>query len=118
MNTSNMSTSNSRFPIPLALTFAVILVALYPACNASAAETLQWDYPTGVSITGFKVYCAKPGAALPSLPTVTVPATERTATVQTQLGRVNCVAKAYDADGESGPSNSVSYIERPTNLKN
>lgn len=95
-----------------------LLVLLMLAGPAYAAETLQWDYPSGVAIQGFNLYCAKPGDAWPSLPTVSVPAVARQATVQTQLGRVNCIVKAYDQDGESGNSNVVSYVERPTNLRN
>ena len=86
-----------------------------PRANAGS-ETLIWEYPTGTTITGFKGYCGTSAGQYSATPTWTVAASSKTATVTFPAARQYCVVRAYDATGESGNSNEVTFLERPTNL--
>ena len=91
------------------------LLAL-PASAAAAQETFAWDYGAG-AITGFKFYCGTAPGAYGTTPLATTTATVKQVTVTLPAGRQFCVVRAYDATGESGNSNEVSVLERPSNLR-
>jgi len=98
---------------------AAVLVGLgvlyAPRANAGS-ETLQWEYPVGTSVTGFKGYCGTATGQYAATPAWTVAASSKTATVTFPAARQYCVVRAYDSAGESGNSNEVTFLERPTNL--
>lgn len=95
------------------LAFLLALLA-FPA--GAAQESFAWDYGTG-TITGFKFYCSATAGSYPATPLATTTAAVKQVTVTLPAGRQYCVVRAYDAAGESGNSNEVSVLERPSNLR-
>jgi len=106
-------TSSTFFP--RALLFLAGLVLLAP-CAEAAQTAVQWDYSQTTGFSGFKGYCAPTPGPWPSTPTFQTGPTVKQATV-TYTGRVHCIVKAYDSIGESEPSNILTFIEKPSNLR-
>lgn len=97
------------------LLLAALLV--FPFAAFAGQTTLAWDYPTDANHTGFRVFCGRTAATISATPVADVGATLRTASVSLPNGRNYCVARAYDAVGESANSNAVTFIDRPTNMR-
>lgn len=82
----------------------------------AAQANLQWDYGQTTGFSGFKGYCSATSGTWPATASFTTGPTVKTAQV-TYTGRVYCVVRAFDATGESADSNVLTFIERPTNLR-
>lgn len=93
------------------------LLAVGTQLTHAGQESLAWDYTAGATVTGFKGYCGTVSGQYAAQPAWTVGAQVRTVTATFPAGRQYCVVRAYDAAGESGNSNEVTFIERPGNLR-
>lgn len=96
---------------------AFVVLAFLATLAHAGQESLAWDYPAGANVSGFKGYCGTASKQYAAAPAWTVAATARTVTATLPAGRVYCIVRAYDALGESGDSNEITLIERPTNLR-
>jgi hypothetical protein len=105
----------------------IILAALLCAAGIASAEVynLQWDYPANPQPvpSGFKSYCGDVTGTYASSPAGTAGATVRTMQLTTPAGSTKfCIVKAFDAYGESTPTNEVKLAvppkpPAPTNLR-